>query len=101
MRPQVPPAIQSGILNDGKRALLSYKEHISISGDRRRGLAGAQPGISQSILMSVSALLQTARGRYFLDGQNYFLADIPVPLTNVDVYRSIRFTRNCAVQFRL
>ena len=51
--------------------------------------------------MSVSALLQTMRGRYLFDGQNHFLADIPVPLTNVDVYRSIRFTRNCAVQFRL
>ena len=100
MRPQVPPVIQSGILNDGKERFCPIRNTSQLVAtadvDSR-----AQPGISQPVFMSVSALLQTTRGRYLLDGQNHCLADIPVSLTNADVHRSIRFTRNRAVQFRL
>ena len=99
MRPQLPPVIQSGILNDGKERFCPIRntsQLVATAVDSR-----AQPGISQSIFIGVSALLQMTRSRYLLDGQNHCLADIPVPLTNADVHRSIRFTRNRAVQFRL
>jgi hypothetical protein len=49
----------------------------------------------------VKYFLQARPLRYLFDGQNHCLADILVPLTNADVHRGIRFTRNRAVQFRL
>src|ERR1700693_1472704 len=60
-----------------------------------------QLAISQPVFISVSDLLQTTRVRYLFDGQNRCLEDILVSLTNADVHRSIRFTGNRAVQFRL
>jgi hypothetical protein len=87
MRPQLPPVIQSGILNDGKERFCPIRNtsQLVATADVH---SRARPGISQPVIMSVFALLQTTRDRYLLDGQNHFLADIPVSLTNADVHRS-------------